>query len=100
MRSTLKVLVAQLAFVLAIDSPAMATKCCTMQPDCEGVWTATADVFPVLCFRVNYIDGQKANFCLRRGQTRQVRVRSGDTVSWATNAPVPEDEHRTPVCAD
>ena len=101
MTSTLKMLVAQLAFVLAIDSPAMATQCCTMQPNCEGIWTATADVFPVVCFQVNYLDGQKANFCLQRGQKRQVKVRSGDTVSfWARNAPVPEDQHRTHVCTD
>ena len=101
MRSTLKVLVAQLAFVLAINSTAMATGCCTMKPDCEGVWTATADVFPVVCFRVNYVNGKPANFCLRRGQTKQVKVRSGDTVSyWARNAPVPADQFVTPVCTD
>jgi hypothetical protein len=101
MRSTLKVLVAQLAFVLAFASSAMAAQCCTMQPNCEGTWTATADVFPVVCYRVNFLDGQKANFCLRRGQTKQVKVRSGDTISfWARNAPVPEDEHRTHVCTD
>ena len=101
MRSTLKVLVAQLAFVLVLASPAIAAKCCTMQPNCEGVWTATADVFPVVCFRVDYVDGQKTNFCVRRGETKKIEVRSGDTVSWwATNAPVPEDRHRTPVCTD
>ena len=101
MRSTLKVLVAQLALVLAIGSPAMAARCCTMQPDCEGNWTATPDVFPIVCFRVNYADGHKANFCLRRGQTRPVKVRSGDTVSFsATNAPVSEDDHRTHICTD
>ena len=72
-----------------------------MDPNCEGVWTATADVFPVVCYRVNYVDGQKANFCLRRGQTKQGKVKSGDTVSfWATDAPVPEDQFRTPVCTN
>jgi hypothetical protein len=101
MRSTLKVLVAQLVFVLAINSTAMATGCRTTKPDCEGVWTATADVFAVVCFRVNYVSGQAANFCLRRGQTRKVAVRSGDTVSyWARNAPVPADQFVTPVCTD
>jgi hypothetical protein len=101
MRSTLKVLVAQLAFVLAFASPALATQCCTMQPNCEGIWTATADVFSVVCFRVNYVDGQKANFCLQRGQTRQVKVRSGDTVSfWATRAVSVEIESGFPRGAE
>src|SRR3954454_16205999 len=101
MRSTLKMSVAQLAFVLAIHSPALANRCCTMQPNCEGMWTATADVFPVVCFRVNYVDGRKVNFCLRGGQKRQVEVKSGDTVSfWAKNAPVPADYPGNHVCAD
>ena len=101
MRPTLKVLATQLAFVFVINSPALANRCCTMQPDCEGMWTATADMFPVVCFRVNYGDGQKTNFCLRRGQTRQVKIRSGDTISfWANNAPIPDDQFSTPVCTD
>lgn len=101
MRSALKMLVAQIAFALVIGSPAMATQCCTMDPNCEGVWTATADVFPVVCFRINYVDGKKANFCVQRGQTKKVKVKTGDTVSWwATNAPVPEDHNRTSVCTD
>jgi hypothetical protein len=55
----------------------------------------------VVCFRVNYVSGQKANFCLQRRQTKQVKVRSGDTVSyWARNAPVPADQFATPVCTD
>ena len=101
MSSNLKVLVAHLAFVLVINSAARVTGCCTSKPDCEGLWTATADVFPVVCWRVNYVNGQKAIFCLRRGQTRQVKVRSGDTASyWAGNAPVPADRFATPVCTD
>jgi hypothetical protein len=97
----LKLLAAQLALVLAITSPALADRCCTNDPNCEGMWTATADVFPVVCYRVNYVNGQKANFCVRRGETRQVKVKSGDTVSyWANNAPVPADQSVTPVCTD
>src|SRR4249920_2919025 len=98
MRTTLKVLMAQLAFILAISSPAMATRCCTGQPNCEGMWTATADVFPVVCFRLYYANGREANFCLEGRQTRQVKVSSGDTVSWwAKNVPVPDNEFSTPV---
>jgi len=102
MRSILNVLAVQLALVVASNAPALAIpRCCTMEPNCEGTWTATADVFPVVCFRVDYGNGQKANFCLQRGQTRQVKVRSGDTVSfWARNAPVPADQPGTAVCAD
>jgi len=101
MRLALKMLVAQLTFAVAIYSPAIASQCCTMHPNCVGIWTATADVFPVVCFRINRVDGQNANFCVQRGQTKKVEVRSGDTVSWwATNAPVPEDHSRTPVCTE
>lgn len=100
-RATGRVLVAQISFFLVIILSAMATGCCTMKPDCEGVWTATADVFPVVCWRVNYVNGQKANFLLRQGQTKQVKVRTGDTVSyWANDAPVPADRFVTPVCTD
>lgn len=100
MKSVPWMLVAAVGFVAAINTPALA-RCCTGQANCEGTWTATADVFPVVCFRLERADGQDMPFCVQRGQTRPVQVRSGDTISWwAENAPVPKGQNRTAVCTD
>lgn len=101
MRLILRLLVVPAVFVAVASSSAMAARCCTNQPNCVGMWTATADVFPVVCFRVERAEGQDAQFCVQRGQTRQVEVKSGDTISWwASNAPVPKGQNRTSVCTE
>jgi hypothetical protein len=93
-------LVAPLVLVVAINTPA-AARCCTGEAGCQGTWTATADVFPLVCFRLERANGQDTQFCVQRGQRRPVQVQSGDTISWwAENAPVPKGHNRTPVCTD
>lgn len=100
MKAILWILAAQAVLVVAGSSPA-AARCCTSQANCEGTWTATADVFPIVCFRHERANGQDTQFCVQRGQRRPVQVQSGDTISWwAENAPVPKGQNRTAVCTD